>query len=114
MTDAPASTSADVLIIGSGINSLVCGAELALRGRKVIIFEREAIAGGCIRTAEVTKPGWRHDLFSMSYPLFVTAAHYPLLREPLAAAGAALPDPAHPDRRRPSRRSHADVPPVAR
>ena len=78
--------SADVLIIGSGINSLVCAAELALRGRTVIVFEREQIAGGCIRTAEVTQPGWRHDLFSMSYPLFVTAAHYPLLREPLAAA----------------------------
>ncbi len=87
MTREAASSSADVLIIGSGINSLVCAAELAMRGRKVIVFEREQIAGGCIRTAEATQPGWRHDLFSMSYPLFVTAAHYPLLREPLAAAG---------------------------
>src|SRR5882672_7608328 len=96
MTSEAATQAGDVLIIGSGINSLVCAAELAMRGHKVIVFERESVAGGCIRTAELTQPGWRHDLFSMSYPLFVTAAHYPLLREPLAAAGLRFLTPSAP------------------
>ncbi|HJQ17776.1 MAG TPA: NAD(P)/FAD-dependent oxidoreductase [Allosphingosinicella sp.] len=67
----------DVVIVGSGIASLVCAAELALKGRRVIVLEREQVAGGCMRTEEVTLPGFRHDVLSMSLPLFVTAAHYP-------------------------------------
>ncbi|MFD2500164.1 phytoene desaturase family protein [Rhizorhabdus histidinilytica] len=80
----------DVVIIGSGINSLVCAAELALKGRRVLVLEREEVAGGCMRTAEATLPGFRHDLFAMSLPLFVTAAHYPLLGPKLAEQGLRL------------------------
>ena len=86
----------DVIIVGSGINSLVCAAELTQRGRKVLVLEREASAGGCIKTQEITLPGYRHDLFSMSYPLFVTTPFYPSLKPLLDAQGvnmvqAALP-----------------------
>lgn len=77
----------DVVIVGSGINSLVCAAELAFKGRSVLVLERNAVAGGCIRTEEVTLPGYRHDLFSMSYPLFVTAPHFPVLQPLLAREG---------------------------
>lgn len=80
----------DVIVIGSGINSLVCAAELALKGRRVLVLERNDVAGGCLRTAEITLPGFHHDLFAMSLPLFVTAAHYPLLGPKLAEHGLRL------------------------
>ena len=35
-------------------------------------------------------PGFRHDLFSMSYPLFVMAPYYPLLKPDLEAAGVSF------------------------
>ena len=84
------SADCDVIIIGSGINSLVCAAELALKGRKVMVVERNEVAGGCMRTAEATLPGFHHDLMAMSLPLFVTAAHYPLLGPKLAQHGLRL------------------------
>lgn len=84
------STDWDVIIIGSGINSLVCAAELSLKGRKVMVVERNDVAGGCMRTAEATLPGFHHDLMAMSLPLFVTAAHYPLLGPKLAEHGLRL------------------------
>ena len=77
----------DVVIVGSGINSLVCAAMLVRRGKHVCVLERNAVAGGCIRTEEITVPGFRHDLFSMSYPLFVMSPHYPLLKDALEAGG---------------------------
>lgn len=80
----------DVIVVGSGINSLVCAAELSLKGRRVLVLERNAVAGGCLRTEEATLPGFRHDLFAMSLPLFVTAGHYPLLGPKLAEEGLAL------------------------
>src|SRR5262245_8313059 len=79
--------SFDVVIVGSGINSLVCAAVLVRKGKRVCVLERNAVPGGCIRTEEITVPGFRHDLFSMSYPLFVMSPHYPLLKEALEAGG---------------------------
>ncbi|MEZ2720060.1 phytoene desaturase family protein [Paenalcaligenes hominis] len=76
----------DVVIIGSGINSLSCAALLANRGLSVTVLERNPIAGGCIRT-ETLFPGFTHDLFSSWYPLFVGGAAYAELKDPLAKAG---------------------------
>jgi phytoene dehydrogenase-like protein len=84
------SDSVDFVIVGSGINSLVCAAELAMRGRSVCVLERSDVLGGCIQTGEITRPGFRHDLFSMSYSLFVTAAHAPVLLPELERRGAKL------------------------
>lgn len=81
---------ADYIIVGSGINSLVCAAQLALAGHSILILEREQVAGGCMRTEEITIPGFRHDLFSMSLPLFVTAPHFATLGPLLAAQGMQL------------------------
>src|SRR5215510_8902189 len=77
----------DVVIVGSGINSLVCAAMLVRKSKRVLVLERSAVAGGCIRTEEITVPGFRHDLFSMSYPLFVNTPHYPVLKEQLETGG---------------------------
>lgn len=78
----------DVIIVGSGMNSLVCAALLARRGKRVRVLERNPVLGGCIRTEELTAPGYWHDTLSTLYPLFVTAPHFPLLKDALADAGA--------------------------
>ena len=64
-------TGVDAIIVGSGINSLVCAALLARAGRRVRVLEREAVLGGCIRTDELTLPGFRHDTLSTAHPLFL-------------------------------------------
>ena len=50
---------ADHIIVGSGINALVCAAMLAGKGGKVLVLERSDRIGGCIRTEEMTAPGLR-------------------------------------------------------
>ena len=81
------SSPLDALVVGSGINSLVCAALLARKGRKVRVLERESVLGGCIRTDELTLPGFRHDTLSTAHPLFLVGAAYAHLGEALHAAG---------------------------
>jgi len=77
----------DAVIVGSGINSLVCAAVLAKRGRKVCVLEREPVLGGCIRTEALTAPGYLHDTLSAAHPLFVVGPAYAELGAELHAAG---------------------------
>ncbi|MES2551426.1 MAG: NAD(P)/FAD-dependent oxidoreductase [Pseudomonadota bacterium] len=63
----------DHVIIGSGINALVAGAMLALKGDRVLLLEREAVPGGCLRTEEITLPGFRHDVMAATWVLFMTS-----------------------------------------
>lgn len=77
----------DYVLIGSGINSLVCASLLARKGRSVLVLEREAELGGCIKTGEVTLPGFRHDLMSGFYPEFVAGAAFAELGQDLARHG---------------------------
>lgn len=84
-----ASRPDDALIVGSGINSLVCAALLARGGRRVRVLERERVLGGCIRTDELTLPGLRHDTLSTAHPLFLVGPAYAALGKALHAAGLA-------------------------
>jgi len=77
----------DCIIVGSGINSLVCAALLSRKGHKVLVLERNDRLGGCIRTEEITVPGFRHDVLSGWHPLFVTSPGYTELKEELEANG---------------------------
>lgn len=77
----------DVIVVGSGINSLVCAALLARSGRSVKVLEREAQFGGCIRTDELTLPGFHHDTLSTAHPLFLVGPAYAALGKALHAAG---------------------------
>ena len=63
---------ADHVIIGSGINGLVAASLLALKGRRVLVLEREAVAGGCLRTEELA-PGFVHDVMAATFVLFMTS-----------------------------------------
>ncbi|WP_047683582.1 MULTISPECIES: NAD(P)/FAD-dependent oxidoreductase [Xenorhabdus] len=80
------STKPQVIIVGSGINSLVCAALLAIWGKSVLVLERNAIPGGCIRTEELF-PGYTHDVFSCWYPLFLNSPAYQVLKPALEKAG---------------------------
>jgi phytoene dehydrogenase-like protein len=77
----------DAVVVGSGINSLACAALLARGGWSVCVLEREDDLGGAIRTAEITEPGYLHDVFSAWHPLWVGGAAHAELGDELAARG---------------------------
>lgn len=79
--------SFDAVIVGSGINSLACGALLARAGWGVCVLEREAVPGGAVRTEELTEPGFLHDTFSCWHPLWVGGAAHAELDGELAERG---------------------------
>jgi phytoene dehydrogenase-like protein len=74
----------DVIVLGAGVNGLTAAAILAGAGLDVLVLEAAAEVGGAVRTGEVTRPGYRHDLFSGFYPL---AAAGPVARLPLERYG---------------------------
>jgi phytoene dehydrogenase-like protein len=77
----------DAVAIGSGINALVAGALLARRGWSVCVLERNDWLGGAIRTAEITEPGFVHEVFASWHPLFTGSEAYAQLRDELETRG---------------------------
>ena len=86
----------DAVFVGSGINSLSGAALLAQAGWRVCVLERNDWVGGAIRTAEITEPGFKHELFSSWHPLFVGGAVYPALKDELEARGLEYLNTEHP------------------
>jgi phytoene dehydrogenase-like protein len=75
----------DAIVVGAGPNGLAAAVAIARTGRKVIVFESaETIGGGC-RSAELTLPGFVHDVCSAVYPFAVASPFFRTL--PLAAHG---------------------------
>ncbi len=68
--------SVDAVIVGAGHNGLACAFVLARAGWEVLVVERAGAPGGAIRTAEVTLPGFRHDLFAMNLNLFASSPFF--------------------------------------
>src|SRR5579871_1134644 len=77
----------DAIFIGSGINSLAGAALLGKRGWKVCVLERNSWFGGNIRSAEITEPGFVHDVYSAWHPLFAGSETYRILKTDLEARG---------------------------
>ncbi len=89
---------ADAIVVGAGPNGLAAAITLARAGRSVRVYEAAPTAGGGTRTAELTLPGFRHDVCSTILPLTIAS---PFFRSvDLAARGVELLQPdapfAHP------------------
>jgi phytoene dehydrogenase-like protein len=65
--------SYDAVIIGAGPNGLAAAITLARAGRSVLVLEAKETIGGGSRTAELTLPGFRHDVCSAIHPLGVAS-----------------------------------------
>jgi phytoene dehydrogenase-like protein len=66
------------VVIGSGPNGLVAAIELARAGLEVEVREAAEEPGGGLRSAELTLPGFVHDVCSAIHPLAVAS---PALRD---------------------------------
>ncbi len=67
----------DAIVVGSGPNGLAAAITLARAKLSVLVVEANAEPGGGARSAELTLPGYRHDVCSAIHPL---AAASPLFR----------------------------------
>ncbi|MFL5345796.1 MAG: phytoene desaturase family protein [Hyalangium sp.] len=90
--------SYDAIVVGAGPNGLAAAITLAQAGRSVLVREANATVGGSCRSAELTLPGYIHDICSTVQALAVAS---PFLRGlPLAEHGLELVYPrasyAHP------------------
>ena len=85
-------SDADYIIVGSGINALVCAAMLGRKGRRVLVLERNDRIGGCIRTEEITAPGFIHDVMATTFVLFITSPGYAVLGPELQKRGVIFAD----------------------
>jgi phytoene dehydrogenase-like protein len=61
--------SFDAVVIGSGPNGLAAAIALAQRQRSVLVVEAQPTFGGGARTAELTLPGFQHDICSAIHPM---------------------------------------------
>src|SRR3989440_12548554 len=89
---------ADAIVVGAGPNGLVAGIVLARAGLSVRVVEAAETVGGGTRTAELTLPGFRHDVcsaihpFSTASPFFESVGLELELIEPPAALAHPLDD----------------------
>ena len=84
----------DAVIVGSGPNGLAAAVELARNGRSVAVLEAEDTVGGGTRSAELTLPGFVHDVGSAIHPLGYASPYFSTL--PLGEHGLEWVHPAAP------------------
>jgi len=70
----------DAVVVGSGPNGLAAAIELARAGASVRVLEARAEIGGGIRSAELTLPGFVHDVCSGCHPLALLSPWFRSLR----------------------------------
>jgi len=61
--------SYDAVVIGSGPNGLAAAIAIAQQQRSVLVVEAQPTCGGGARTAELTLPGFHHDICSAIHPM---------------------------------------------
>lgn len=66
----------DAVIVGAGPNGLAAAVVLARAGLRVRLYEAEATPGGGARTAELTLPGYLHDVCSAVHPMALASPFF--------------------------------------
>jgi len=75
----PAKNKYDAIIIGSGPNGLAASITIAQAGRSVLLIEQKETTGGGTRTAELTLPGFLHDICSAIHPMGAASPFFRML-----------------------------------
>jgi phytoene dehydrogenase-like protein len=78
-------TDYDAIVVGSGPNGLAAAITMQQAGLSVLLLEGKAKIGGGLRSAELTLPGFTHDICSAIHPLAVGSPFFNTL--PLADHG---------------------------
>ena len=78
-------TEFDAVVVGAGPNGLSAAIAIAERGYSALVVEGGETVGGGARTAELTLPGFRHDVCSAVHPMAVSSPF--LSRLPLGKYG---------------------------
>ena len=73
----PTSSPYDAVVVGAGPNGLAAAITLARAGLKVQVLEEKTTLGGGARTAELTLPGFQHDVCAT---VLTTACVSPFMR----------------------------------
>jgi phytoene dehydrogenase-like protein len=66
----------DVIVVGSGPNGLAAAIAMQLEGLSVLIVEAKDTIGGGLRTAELTLPGFKHDICSAVHPMAIASPFF--------------------------------------
>jgi phytoene dehydrogenase-like protein len=66
----------DAIVVGSGPNGLAAAILLQQKGLSVLIIEGKDEIGGGLRSAELTLPGFTHDICSAIHPLAVASPFF--------------------------------------
>ncbi len=69
----------DAVVVGSGPNGLAAAITMARAGRSVLVLEAKETIGGGMRSAELTLPGFVHDICSAVHPLGVGSPFFKTL-----------------------------------
>jgi phytoene dehydrogenase-like protein len=72
-------TEYDAVMVGSGPNGLAAAITLARAGVSVLVCEANATIGGGARSAELTLPGFVHDVCSAVHPLAAGSPFFKML-----------------------------------
>ena len=68
--------SFDAVVVGAGPNGLAAAIEIARAGRSVVVVEASDTPGGGCRSAELTLPGFVHDVCSAIHPLAIASPFF--------------------------------------
>jgi phytoene dehydrogenase-like protein len=66
----------DVIVVGSGPNGLAAAIFLARAGLSVLVLEAKETPGGAVRSAELTLPGFIHDVGSAIHPMAAGSPYF--------------------------------------
>ncbi len=69
-------SDSDAIVVGAGPNGLAAAVTLARAGLRVTVYERNETIGGGSRSAELTLPGFLHDVCSAVHPMALASGFF--------------------------------------